>query len=233
MGGCLIDDITDFNRLANLFTIYQSTGKRLQTANLGFGTVEDMFKADDTNGVSPQLFRSEVHKTKPIPAGGTKRIVMKLDLCSFLNQHHWLPCWSLSGGIDIRLTLAEPASVTLLNDKDGDATLSQNYQLQNIAFSIDMKTIDSTLQEMYYKQLAEAGSLLICCKQYSHNAVYLTPSDAGDFAVQITKPVSRLATTIFNMAPELGPDQIKNGQQYCNTFLGYAANEENFKAQIP
>ena len=110
MGGCLIDDITDFNRLANLFTIYQSTGKRLQTANLGFGTVEDMFKADDTNGVSPQLFRSEVHKTKPIPAGGTKRIVMKLDLCSFLNQHHWLPCWSLSGGIDIRLTLAEPAS---------------------------------------------------------------------------------------------------------------------------
>ena len=95
-----------------------------------------------------------------------------------------------------------------------------------------MKTIDSTLQEMYYKQLAEAGSLLICCKQYSHNAVYLTPSDAGDFAVQITKPVSRLATAIFTMTPELTDTQMKNGQQYCNTFLGYAANEENFEAQL-
>ena len=59
-----------------------------------------------------------------------------------------------------------------------------------------MKTLDSSLQEMYYKQLAEAGSLLICCKQYSHNAVYLTPSDSGDFAVQITKPVSRLSNAI-------------------------------------
>ena len=89
MGGCLIDDITDFNRLANLFTIYQSTGKRLQTANLGFGTVEDMFKAEGNNGVTPQLFRSEVHECKPIPPGGTKRLVMRLDLCSFFNQHHW------------------------------------------------------------------------------------------------------------------------------------------------
>ena len=43
LGGCLIDDITDFNRLANLFSIYQSTGKRLQIANLGFGANEDMF----------------------------------------------------------------------------------------------------------------------------------------------------------------------------------------------
>ena len=93
---------------------------------------------------------------------------MKLDLCSFLNQHHWLPLWAVSGGIDIRLTLADAASVTVRNDAAGNPTLSQNFQLQNIAFSMDMKTIDSTLQEMYYKQLAEAGSLLICCKQYAH-----------------------------------------------------------------
>ena len=38
LGGCLIDDITDFNRLSQLFTLYQSTGKRLQTAlALGHG----------------------------------------------------------------------------------------------------------------------------------------------------------------------------------------------------
>ena len=44
-----------------------------------------------------------------------------------------------------------------------------------------MKTIDSTLQEMYYKQIAEAGSLMICCKQYNHNTSYLTPTGTGDF----------------------------------------------------
>ena len=34
------------------------------------------------------------------------------------------------------------------------------------------------------------------------------------------------------MTPELSDTQIKNGQQYCNTLLGYAANEENFEAQL-
>ncbi len=55
---------------------------------------------------------------------------MKLDLCSFLNQHHWIPLWALSGGIDIRLTLADPASVTVLNNAAGEATNSQNYMLE-------------------------------------------------------------------------------------------------------
>ena len=65
----MIDDITDFNRLAQLFTIYQSAGKRLQTATMGFGIKEDMFKTagDGQNAVTPQLFRSEEHFSKPIP----------------------------------------------------------------------------------------------------------------------------------------------------------------------
>ena len=33
--GILVDDITDYNRLANLMTVYQSTGKRLQAATPG------------------------------------------------------------------------------------------------------------------------------------------------------------------------------------------------------
>ena len=69
IGGCLVDDITDFNRLANLFTIYQPAGKRLQTANLGFGTVEDMFKAEAGNGVSPQLFALKCIKPNQIQPG--------------------------------------------------------------------------------------------------------------------------------------------------------------------
>ena len=34
------------------------------------------------------------------------------------------------------------------------------------------------------------------------------------------------------MAPELTLDQIKDGNQYCNTFIAYAANTENFEAQL-
>ncbi len=89
-----------------------------------------------------------------------------------------------------------------------------------------MKTIDSALQEKYFQQLAEGGSLLIHCKQYSHNTTYLTPAGTGYFAVQITKPVSRLSTFIASMAPDLTPDQIADGIQYCNTFIAYPGNIE-------
>ena len=104
--------------------------------------------------------------------------------------------------------------------------------LENIAFSASMKTVDSALQEMYFKQLAEGGSLLIHCKAYSHNTTYLTPAGTGDFAVQITKPVSRLSTFIASMCPDLTPEQIADGIQYCNTFIAYPGNIDDFEAQL-
>ena len=98
---------------------------------LGFGTKEGMTKAaGEALEVTPQLFRSDEHDAIPHRSRRAKRIVMKLDLCSFLNQYHWIPCWSVNGGIDIRLALADPASVTVLNDSTGAPSLSQNYQLQ-------------------------------------------------------------------------------------------------------
>ena len=66
-GGCLVDDITDFKRLAQLFTVYQPTSKRLQRVTMWLGTREDMFKAaGDVNDATPQLFRSAEHFSKPI-----------------------------------------------------------------------------------------------------------------------------------------------------------------------
>ncbi len=103
-----------------------------------------MTEDTDTPAVTPQLFRSADRFSKPIEGGKTKRIVMKTDRCSFLNQVRWISLCAVNGGIDIRLTLADPATVTVLNDATGKPTLSHNYQLQNIVFSASMCTIDST-----------------------------------------------------------------------------------------
>ena len=34
------------------------------------------------------------------------------------------------------------------------------------------------------------------------------------------------------MAPDLSPEQIADGIQYCNTFIAYPGNVENFEAQL-
>ena len=69
-------------------------------------------------------------------------------------------------------------------------------------------------------------------KQFHHNLQYMSPVGTGDFAVQLTKSLSRLSTAIFTMAPELDETSIKEGVQYCNFFLGFQGNSENFEAQL-
>jgi len=108
--GVLIDDITDYNRLVNLFTIYQSTGKWLQTSYVGFDTGRTMTERASLE-IEPQLFNSDEHFSKEIPGGKSKRVVMTLDLLSLFNQTSWVPAWAINGGIDVRLTLSDPLSV--------------------------------------------------------------------------------------------------------------------------
>ena len=69
-------------------------------------------------------------------------------------------------------------------------------------------------------------------KQFHHNLQYMSPVGTGDFAVQLTKPLSRLSTAIFTMAPEIDPDSIANGAQYCNFFLGFRGNSEDFDYMV-
>ena len=69
-------------------------------------------------------------------------------------------------------------------------------------------------------------------KQFHHNLQYMSPVGTGDFAVQLTKPLSRLSAAIFTMAPEVDPDSIANGAQYCNFFIGFAGESEDFEAQL-
>ena len=43
LAGTIIEDIYNCDRLSNLLNLYESTDKRLTTANMGFGTQENVF----------------------------------------------------------------------------------------------------------------------------------------------------------------------------------------------
>ena len=71
LAGTIVEDIYNVDRLSNLLNLYESTDKRLTTANLGFGTQETMASATGTNpaAVTPQLYESDKHKTIRIKPG--------------------------------------------------------------------------------------------------------------------------------------------------------------------
>ena len=82
MGGVPVEDIQDFNRLSQLFTVYQSAGKRYQQAQLGFGVRDRMTAVGSAAPLAtgPQLFTSAQHLPEKIGPGATRRVQMYLDV---------------------------------------------------------------------------------------------------------------------------------------------------------
>ena len=57
LGGAILEDIYNADWLSNLLHLYESTDKRITTANMGFGTQDTMraAAAGQTPQVDPQL----------------------------------------------------------------------------------------------------------------------------------------------------------------------------------
>ena len=236
LGNTIVEDIQGFNRLSEIFTIYQSTGKRYQTAQMGFG-VRDKLTATGSTApldVGPQLMHSVNFKPEKIAAGASKRVLMKLNVSGLMSQNKWIPLWALNGGAELRLTLANPEEVVKLNTEASTPapTQSKSYNLSEIAMQVAMCTLDSELQEKYFQQLAGGAPLLMHLQGWSHQQVFLAAASTGDCNVSFSKPLSRLGSIFVTMAPALGQTEIHAGIQYANTFAAYRQNRENFECYI-
>ena len=85
LGGTIVEDHTqDYNRLATLFTKYQSTDKILEQSAMQLGTRQTMTATGGAVplAVTPQLFSVEEIKPNLIPAGEKRRVVMRLTMSS-------------------------------------------------------------------------------------------------------------------------------------------------------
>ena len=84
MGGTIVEDhVQHYNRLCTLFNKYQSTDKILEVSSMALGTPQTMGVADGV--VKPQLFTVEDIKPQKIPAGESRRVVMRLTMSSVFN----------------------------------------------------------------------------------------------------------------------------------------------------
>ena len=234
LGGVILEDIFNADRLSNLLHLYESTDKRITTANMGFGTQDTMrAQAGVTPQVDPQLYESKEHKTIPIGVGKSKRVCMAVNISGLLNQFRWIPLFAVNGPLELRFTLQDPVQTTVLGT--GTAQ-SQQYKLSDIAFHASLCTLDSELQAKYFASLAAGESLLMHITNWSHNQLFLSPSGSGDYNAVLSRPLSRLDTLIVNHAPEITGDELKEGKTYSTYFWGSdnatTNNQEKFEIQF-
>ena len=226
-GGQEIEDIQDYNRLCEMLQNFQSSETRLNASYHGLPTQMAMVQADATHADNPNLWRSEDHQPMAISNNGSARVCVQFPLSAILGSANkkWMPLYAINGGLEILLTLANPTThlKTGLN--------SSAYRLTDIAYNCPMYTLDSALQEKYFQSLAKGDALLIHSQQFSHNEIFLTPSQ-GSFAVSLNKPVSRLATVFISFVRELSAADIQGGQTYVNTFDMFSDAAQTIEHQL-
>ena len=99
----------------------------------------------------------------------------------------------------------------------------------------DSVTLDSSLQEKYFAQLASGGTLLLESTQFSSTEVFLPQNQSGQFACSVNKPVSKLNSVFCTFVPILTAADKLNGKQVVNTFQGYgdfAYSRDNLQLQL-
>ena len=224
-GGQEIEDIQLYNRLAEQFQAYQSTENRLNQSYYGLPINMDNASADAT--VNPNLWKSEQHKPVAIAPNGSARVCMTLPLSSVFgsSMKKWWPCWAVSGGLELLLTLSPPAT----HCEGGSNSLA--YRLTDITLNCPMYTLDSALQEKYFASLARGDALLIHSQQMSNNEVFLSPSQ-GSFSVSLNRPVSRLASVFVSWCRELSAADIAGGRNYANCFDFFPEAAQGYEHQL-
>ena len=118
LSGQLVESITESNRINEMFTrLTMSPQKKANLSELGYGTQS----SDSTN----QWFSAQNHVAGIVGHGETKQIHWKCVVRGLLNQHRWLPLYSMSGnGLSVQPFLA-PVAESLIR-KVGTTTYSQS-----------------------------------------------------------------------------------------------------------
>ena len=222
VGGALLEDITNYNRLCEQMYALQGTQKRLNAAQYGLPT--------DMTAVN--LFESLDHKPTAISAGGSARVCMTMPLSSVFgaSQHKYLPLYAFTaGGVELQFTMDDPTNY-LVSLKAGQAQ-STSFRIEEIQLHCNMVTLDSALQEKYFASLARGDAMLIHTKCWSHHEMFVTPSQ-GSFEVSLDKPLSRLATVFVSYAKEKSAADKAGGSSYVNSFDFFSDNEQNYETQL-
>ena len=126
-------------------------------------------------------------------------------------------------------------NVVKRNNAAGAPIQSNQFQLEAAVLLWDAVTLDSSLQEKYFAQLASGGTLLLESTAFSSSDVFLPANQSGEFACSINKPVSRLNSVFCSFVPVLSAADKLNGKQVVNTFQGYgdfAYSRDNLTLQL-
>ena len=155
-GGCILEDISDFNRTQELFTTLISKNSKTNVDAEGFGLPAFDYATDETVANFPGIPSGEYQTISFTPLSG------------ILSQPKYLPLRYLNG-LTLELEMVSDPTVPFVLNTIAPfttANTSITWVIQNVQMKCDIVTLDNALDNSYAELLLSGKSLPISYSTY-------------------------------------------------------------------
>ena len=209
VGGAIVDDVDYYNRVHEMLHILTSKANRDNDSIEGFGARWD----DDDH-----WNKKWAPEYGAVVKGGSSRAVSFKPLFGLLNQSKYIPLMWSPLMFEFEVVNDATDAIVGTGDTFTDANTSKVWQIQDIRVVCDLVTLDSALQNSYAEHVLSGKPLPI---NYGSYVTQFQSLSSSDFAVSVTRAVSRLKSVFINF--DGGRNQSSDEGLFhrsFNTFMG-------------
>ena len=164
-GGTVVEDISDYNRVAEMFSVITSKNSRVNVEGEGFGLDPFNYKTSVLDGVDA-VDTATLSLWPGIP-GGSSQTILFTPLSGLLAQPKWLPLKYAPLVIELELckdqtepfVLNTAPPFTLINT-------SNDWTLSDVQIKCDILTLDNELENGYTQLLMSGKSIPVNYSTY-------------------------------------------------------------------
>lgn len=211
LGSQILEDISDYNRLHEMFHLMLPKHVQENLSIEGFG-----MKTLKQYNLDNEAFDSE---TFGGISAGSSRTVLFRPLFGLLNQEKYLPL-RFAGGLVIELEVVsdstEPVVVPMTTGFTfSDTNTSTSWVIQNVQCKADTVYMDSQLEEHFSSHMRDGGSLDLAFNTYISQTQSITGKDVD---VNVQRAVSRLKSVYCTLYQTPGLTQSSKLYKFFNLF---------------
>ena len=213
--GTIVEDIDDYNRVHQMFSIMTAGDSRVNELSEGFGQSWDIKEGMTATGYTAATY--------PGIKGGQSRTVLFKPLSGLLAQPKYLPLRYCP--LTIELELISDSTLPIVSYFDGyhDFTSSNTsvlWQIQNVQVKTDICTLDNSLDNSYVEHLLSGKALPINYNTYVSQIQSVLSGVNGqkDIRHNITRSLSRLKSVFITFDKAVSAEEALIGRKQWNDF---------------
>ena len=215
-GGQIVEDIDDYNRVHQMFSVLTAADSRNNEMGEAFGQYWDL-KEDHYNPFTAISYPG----IKP----GQSRTVLFKPLSGLLEQPKYLPLRYCPLTIELELVNDANAPIVShltpsgIHDFD-DTNTSKLWQIQNVQAKCDICTLDNSLDNSYVEHLLSGKALPINYNTYISQIQSTLSGTNGqkDIRHNITRSLSRLKSVFITFDKAVASEDAFVGRKSWNDF---------------